>query len=70
MSELPLSRVIRFRQADISRAVKGVRAAGIEVVQVEISPDGKIVIISGVSQGSPPRDAYVNWKESRNASAA
>jgi hypothetical protein len=70
MSDRPASRVVRFRQADISRALKGVRAGGMDVGQVEISTDGKIVIISGVSQGSAPRDAYVKWKESRNASAA
>ena len=70
VSDRPLSRVVRFRQADISRAVKGVKAAGVYVSQVEIGTDGKIVIISGVPQGSPPPDAYANWKESRNASAA
>jgi hypothetical protein len=65
-----MCRVLRFRQADISRAVKGVRAAGVSVSQIEIGLDGRIVITSGEPQGSPPRDEYVNWKESRNARAA
>ena len=65
-----MSRVVRFRQADISRAVKGVKAAGIPVSQIEIGLDGRIVITSGEPQGSPPRDEYTNWKESRNARAA
>jgi hypothetical protein len=63
-------RVFRSRQADISRAVKGVRAAGVFVSQIEIGPEGRIVITSGEPQGSPPRDEFENWKESRSARAA
>jgi hypothetical protein len=65
-----ISRVFRFRQADISRAVKGVKAAGISVSQIEIDLDGRIVITSGEPQGSPPRDEYANWKESHSARPA
>ena len=65
-----MSRVVRFRQADISRAVKGVRAAGIPVSRIEIDLDGRIVITSGEPQVNPPRDEYTSWKESRNARAA
>ena len=36
-----------FRQADISRAVKGATAAGLVIGRVEIDQDGKIVIVSG-----------------------
>jgi hypothetical protein len=35
-----------FKQSDVTRAVKGVIAAGVPVGQVEIAPDGKIVITS------------------------
>jgi hypothetical protein len=58
-----MCRVFRFRQVDISRAVKGVKAAGVSVSQIEIGLDGRIVITSGEPQGSPPRDEYVNWRE-------
>ena len=65
-----MSRVVRFRQADISRAVKGAKAAGISVSQIEIGSDGRIVITSGGPQASQPPDEYANWKANRNARAA
>jgi hypothetical protein len=34
-----------FKQADLTRAIKGARAAGIDVAQIEIGKDGKIVIL-------------------------
>ncbi len=34
----------RFKQSDVSRAIKGVKAAGAEIVRVEIDPSGKIII--------------------------
>jgi hypothetical protein len=36
-----------FTQRDVTRAVKGVRAAGEGVARVEIGADGKIVIVVG-----------------------
>ena len=35
-----------FRQADITKAVKAVRSAGVDIVRVEVTKDGKIVIIT------------------------
>lgn len=37
---------VRFRKSDVSRAVKGVLAAGIDVERVEVGQDGRIVILS------------------------
>ena len=44
-AELPI-RSARFKQADLTRAVKGVEAAGIRVGRIEIDANGKIVIIA------------------------
>ena len=34
-----------FRQQDVTRAVKAVRRAGVEIARVEVDKSGKIVII-------------------------
>lgn len=36
-----------FKQGDIARAVKGVKAAGEEVAKVEIDKEGKIIVSVG-----------------------
>jgi hypothetical protein len=39
-----------FRQRDVTKAVKAVVAAGIEVTRVEIDAEGKIIVVAGKSQ--------------------
>jgi hypothetical protein len=39
-----------FKQGDVTRAVKGVAAAGVGVARVEIDREGKIVIVPGQPQ--------------------
>ena len=39
-----------FRQADVTRVVKAVRSAGVDIVRVELTKDGKIVIVTGKAQ--------------------
>jgi hypothetical protein len=58
-----VSRVVRFRQADISRAVKGAKAAGISVSQIEIGSDGRIVLISRETQASQTHDDMQTGKQ-------
>ena len=36
-----------FRQTDVTKAVKAVVRAGVEVGRVEISPEGRIIVIAG-----------------------
>lgn len=36
----------RFKQQDVTRAVKGFEKAGIRVGRVEIAPDGRIIMCS------------------------
>lgn len=42
-----------FKQNDVTKAVKAVVAAGVEVARVELDRDGRIVIIAGKP---PPGD--------------
>jgi len=37
----------RFRQRDLTTAVKAVVAAGCKVARVEVGKDGKIVVVTG-----------------------
>jgi hypothetical protein len=36
----------RFKQADLTRALRAVASAGVRVGRIEIEPNGKIVILS------------------------
>ena len=36
-----------FRQADVTKAVKAARSAGVDIVRVELTKDGRIVIVTG-----------------------
>jgi hypothetical protein len=39
-----------FRQQDVTRAVKAVAAAGVDILRVEVARDGRIVIVTGKAQ--------------------
>ena len=39
-----------FRQVDVTRAVKAVRSAGVDIVRVELAKDGRIVIVTAEAQ--------------------
>lgn len=46
---------LSFRQRDLVRALKGAKAAGLEISRVEIDKDGRIVVI--IAKSDEPRDA-------------
>lgn len=56
-----------FTQADLTRAVKAVRAAGLDVARVEIGTDGKIVLVQSTETISGPQSPLDEWKAKRNA---
>jgi len=40
-----------FKQADVTRAVKGARAGGLDIVRIEIDSTGKIVLFPKLDTG-------------------
>jgi len=45
-----------FKQGDVTRAVRAVRAAGVPVVRVEVERDRKIVVIVGEAEKNASAD--------------
>lgn len=56
-----------FSQRNLVRALKGAKAAGLEVDRVEILNDGRI-IISIPRASDVPLNSYDAWKAKRDAS--
>ena len=50
-----------FRQADVTRALKGAQAAGMEVGRVEIDAAGTIVVITK-TETAEPVSVLEKWK--------
>lgn len=50
-----------FRQSDVTRALKAVRLAGIDVGSVRIQADGSIEIVARSEKPSPESD-FDTWK--------
>jgi hypothetical protein len=56
-----------FTQADVTRLVRGVRAAGVDVGQVEVTPDGRIVLTMA---GQDPEASELPLDSWRRANAS
>jgi hypothetical protein len=50
-----------FRQTDLTRALKGARAAGIEISRVEIDRDGRIVVVVAKREKDSGIVEYNEW---------
>jgi hypothetical protein len=63
------NRPATFRQADLARALRAAKQAGMDVGGFEIDPSGKIVVRSAdvMRQEAPTEDAFEKWKAGRNA---
>jgi hypothetical protein len=51
----------KFRQTDLTRALKGARAAGVEIARVEIDNDGRIIVVAAL-----PTDETGDVRRERN----
>jgi hypothetical protein len=49
-----MARLTAFKQADVTRAVKGALAAGLTIARVIARPDGVEIIAAGSAQEPPP----------------
>jgi hypothetical protein len=52
-----------FKQADVARAVKGARAAGIDVKKVVVRPDGRITITASRHDAQTSPKERNEWDE-------
>jgi len=48
----------RFRQSDLTRAMKAAKAAGLELARIEIDIDGTIKIIPGSPEPEPIKNEW------------
>jgi hypothetical protein len=62
----PIRRSV-FRQVDVTRAIKGAKAAGVEPGQVEIRPDGTIVVVPRVTHESVVNNDLLQWERKYRA---
>ena len=58
-----------FKQADLTRALRAARGAGVEIGTIEVTRDGTIRILTGPA-APLPTDHYDAWKAKRDARPA
>jgi hypothetical protein len=57
--------VTKFRQQDLTRALRGAIAAGVQIARVEIDPSGKIVIELDTGERVESSNALDKWMADR-----
>ena len=51
-----------FKQRDVTRAARGVQAAGLDVARVQIDRDGVIVVVAGKSAEADQEETSENLR--------
>lgn len=59
-----------FKQADVTRAIKAARAAGLPVAETRIDREGRIVLVHAEAQAKPDLSPLEQWKANRHARSA
>jgi hypothetical protein len=57
----------RFRQADLTRALRAAKDAGQAVASCTVGPDGTIEIVFGSPEKLRPENALDAWEKKRSA---
>lgn len=60
----------QFRQADLTRMVRALRACGLSIVQTEISSDGRILVTHTPDAPSARISELDAWRARRDARTA
>lgn len=64
------ARRVAFLQGDVTRALKGALAAGLQPGAVHIFPDGRIVVLSRDSKSAEALDPLEKWEAEYRARQA
>lgn len=53
----------KFKQVDITRTLKAIRSAGVDVAKIEVDAGtGKITVFTGTTAEVSPANAFDEWK--------
>ena len=56
------ARSLSFRQADVSRALKGAKSAGMDVGRIEIAPGGRMILWPKGDSTIEAEDVLAKWE--------
>jgi hypothetical protein len=56
-----------LRQTDVTRATRALKAAGLDILTTEITPDGTVRLFHSGPAKSQNIDPFDNWKATKRA---